>query len=192
MSEAASPVLRLTRPHPRLMRYYLLRSLLAFPLLPVVLPYLFFRYKTLRYRFDEEGVSQRWGVLFRREISLTYSRLQDIHLASNLFERYLGLARVQLQTASGSSKAELTIEGLLEFEAVRDFLYSRMRGVHRPSQGGESGAASGEERLAVALEAVAEELAEVRRLLAEQHGARPELPALPVAAVDTDPTEGAL
>ena len=69
-----------------------------------------------------------WGILFRREINLTYSRIQDIHLVSNIVERWLGLARIQIQTASGSAKAEMTLAGLLQFERVRDFLYSRMRG----------------------------------------------------------------
>ena len=32
-----------------------------------------------------------------------------------------------MQTAAGSSTAEMTIEGLHDFEAVRDFLYERMR-----------------------------------------------------------------
>jgi putative membrane protein len=90
----------------------------------------FFRYHTLRYRFDEEGISARWGILFRKEIHLTYSRIQDIHLRSNFVERWLSLGRVEIQTASGSARAELTVEGLLEFEEVRDFIYSKMRG-HR-------------------------------------------------------------
>ena len=35
---------------------------------------------------------------------------------------------MQIQTASGTAGAELTIEGFQEFEGIRDFLYSRMRG----------------------------------------------------------------
>ena len=48
----------------------------------------------------------------------------------NFVERWLGLARVEVQTASGSSGAEMTLEGLLGFEAIRDYLYTRMRGAH--------------------------------------------------------------
>jgi putative membrane protein len=68
------------------------------------------------------------GILFRREVNLTYARIQDIHLRSNILQRWLGLANVQIQTASGSSGPELVIEGFKEFEAIRDFLYTRMRG----------------------------------------------------------------
>ncbi len=43
-------------------------------------------------------------------------------------ERWFGLARIQVQTASGNAQAEITIEGLPAFEAMRDFLSSKMRG----------------------------------------------------------------
>ena len=69
-----------------------------------------------------------WGVLFRREINLTYRRIQDIHVTRNLFQRWMGLATVAIQTASGSSAPEMSIEGILRYEELRDFLYSRMRG----------------------------------------------------------------
>jgi uncharacterized membrane protein YdbT with pleckstrin-like domain len=122
-------VLAIERAHPNLMTYYALVSLLAGPFFAVPLVFLFFRYHTMRYRFDEDGVNMRWGILFRREVSLAYARIQDIHLTSNLLERWLGLAEVKLSTASGSANAEMTIEGRQDFELVRDFLYSRMRGV---------------------------------------------------------------
>jgi putative membrane protein len=159
MNESA--VLSIERPAPALMRYYLLRSFLAGPAFIFPLIYLSFRYRTMRYRFDDEGVTMRWGILFRREISLTYARIQDIHLTSNLVERWLRLARVQIQTASASSTAEMTVEGVHEFEAVRDFLYSKMRGVraHRAAH------AAGEADVAGALLEVARELRAVREAL---------------------------
>lgn len=127
-SPEAAAVYATDRPHPKLFPYYVLRSFVAGPGMPFYLAYLYFRYHSMRYRFDEQGVSMSWGILFRREINLTYARIQDIHLNSNLVERWLGLARIQVQTASGSSGAEMTIEGILEFERLRDFLYSKMRG----------------------------------------------------------------
>ena len=122
-------IFSIERPHRNLMKLYLLRCLVVPPFSLVVLPFLYFRYHTLRYRFDEEGISMRWGILFRREVNLTYARIQDIHLASGILQRWLGLADIHIQTASGTAAAEMTIEGLLEYEAVRDFLYGRMRGL---------------------------------------------------------------
>ena len=73
------------------------------------------------------------GILFRTEINLTYARIQDIHLRSGIIQRWLGIADVQVQTASGSSGPELVIEGFKEFEQIRDFLYTRMRGYQQPA-----------------------------------------------------------
>ena len=118
----------LERPHPALWTYYIIRAVLTGPGLVVMLPYLYFRYHTLRYRLDEEGIHMKVGILFRRETNLTYARIQDIHLHSGILQRWLGLANVQIQTASGSAGPELVIEGFKEYEAIRDFLYTRMRG----------------------------------------------------------------
>ena len=107
----------------------------------------------------------RWGILFRREITLTYARIQDIHLISNIIERWLRLARIQIQTASASASAEMTLEGLHEFELVRDFLYSKMRGVRKGAPAATAAATTADPSLAVALREVAAELRAVREAL---------------------------
>ncbi len=126
--EEAFHPFEIERPDPLLFRYYVLASLLTGPLTPFVLLPLWFRYMTLRYKFDDTGVSMRWGILFRNEVTLTYRRIQDIHLTRNLLQRWMGLAKISLQTASGNNQAEMTIEGVLEAEALRNFLYGQMRG----------------------------------------------------------------
>jgi membrane protein YdbS with pleckstrin-like domain len=183
VDEAA--ILAIERPHPNLWKYYLLACLAIPPLFPVLVLPLYFRYHTMRYKFTAEGISMSWGLLFRREIIVNYARIQDIHLRSNIVERWLGLAKVLVQTASGSSSAELTIEGIQEFELLRDFLYSRMRGVKdhghapgttatfptgAPGMGGPAApinpGASGE--LAAALRETAAELRALREELARR------------------------
>ncbi|HUP47508.1 MAG TPA: PH domain-containing protein [Thermoanaerobaculia bacterium] len=144
-------------PHPALLKYYVLTSFVLGPFFFIPLIPLYFRYHTMRYEFDREGISMRWGILFRREVTLTYARIQDIHLVSNFVERWLGLARVQIQTASGSASAEMTIEGVKEFAELRDYLYSRMRGVaEKPARA----AAAGD-----TLRQIADEMRAVRELL---------------------------
>jgi putative membrane protein len=138
--------------------------LFLFPIAAVVLT---FRFRTLRYKFTDEGISMSWGILFRRQTIINYARIQDIHLRSNLIERWLGLARILVQTASGSAGAEMTIEGVKEFEAVRDFLYSKMRGVSDLSPSSTPGPedTAVEPAVVAALLEVARELRETRRLL---------------------------
>src|SRR6185503_10552799 len=118
----------LDRPAPILLWYYVIISLLYTVGFVVMMPMLFFRYHTLRFKFDDDGISLSWGVLFRREIQLTYRRIQDIHVTRNILQRWMGLTNVAIQTASGSAGAEMTIEGVLEADALRDFLYKKMRG----------------------------------------------------------------
>lgn len=164
-------ILALERPHRNLFTYYWVLLLLFPPLLPILILPAWFRYHTMRYKFTDEGISLRWGILFRREIIVNYARIQDIHLRSNIVERWFGLARVLVQTASGNSGAEMTLEGLKEFEAVRDFLYARMRGVREtttvhpavnaPMAVGENA----NQELATTLREVAQELRGIRLAL---------------------------
>lgn len=156
------------RPESSLLTYYFLSSLLLWPLFFVVLIPLYFRFQTLQYEVEEEGITMRWGILFRREVSLTYARIQDIHLTSNVVERWLGLARIQVQTASGSASAEMTVEGLPQFAAMRDFLYTRMRGARDRAT----------PALPIASEPQVDELAHVlREVAAEVRALRAALPA---------------
>lgn len=165
----------LERPDQALWKYYLLSSLVVLPLFPIVAPFWWFRYSTMRYKFTDDGISMRWGILFRREIIVNYARIQDIHLRSNFVERWLGLARILVQTASGSASAEMTIEGIKEFEQLRDFLYARMRGVkdhgHHPAPAvpaasPASAVAGNPSEVAAALREAAAELRAVREALA--------------------------
>ncbi len=175
-SPAEAAILALERPHRDLWTYYLLSSLVIPPAFPFVAPYLYFRYHTMRYKFTDEGISMSWGILFRRQIIINYARIQDIHLRSNLVERWLGLARVLVQTASGSSGAEMTLEGFKEYEALRDFLYSKMRGVKdtvRPPGSPTPAGSTPDNELAAALREVALELRATRLALqARQSGAK--------------------
>jgi uncharacterized membrane protein YdbT with pleckstrin-like domain len=119
----------LQRPDRSLLTYYILVACMTLPALPFVLLPLYFRFHTLHFRFDAEGVSMGYGILFRREMHLTYARMQDIHMSQNLVERWLGIGTVTIQTAGAGEGGDMKLEGLRNFEAVRDYLYARMRGV---------------------------------------------------------------
>jgi len=121
-------IFAIERPAPILLKLYLIRAILTGPFFLFIFPPLLIRYYTMRYRFDERGISMRWGFFFRREVNFTYSRMQDIHLVSGLIQRWLGLADIMIQTASGNADAEMKIEGIHEYEELRHFLYTRMRG----------------------------------------------------------------
>ena len=159
-------ILAIERPHKNLLWMYLLRAAATLILFPIVVWPLLFKYLTLRYQIDSEGVSARWGVLFRREVYLTFRRIQDIHVTRNVFERWLGIGTVDLQTASGSSSAELALEGMRDHSAVRDYLYRRMRGHDDDAEAQEEG--GGEDEMLRLLRGIQEELAGARRALEDR------------------------
>lgn len=154
------------RPDRALWKYYILLSVMIPPAFPFLILPMYFRYHTMRYKFSDDGISMSWGILFRREIIVNYARIQDIHLKSNIVERWLGLARILVQTASGTQSAELTIEGIKEFELLRDFLYSRMRGVKDHRATSPAAATTSTDELAAALREVRGELRAIREMLA--------------------------
>lgn len=123
----------ITRPDPSLRTYYIIVAALTVFGFPFLIIAFLCKYHSLRYRFDDDGVSMSWGVLLKREIHLTYRRIQDIHVTRNLIHRRLGLASVAIQTASGNSGPEMTIEGIRHPERLRDYLYSQMRGAKAQS-----------------------------------------------------------
>lgn len=167
----------LERPDDRLLVLYLVQSLAALVFAPIAFLPLYFKYRTLRYHVDEEGISVSWGILFRREVHLTYRRIQDIHVQRNLLERWLDIGTVQIQTASGSAGAEMSLVGIRDYEAVRDFLYRRMRGLEAGGsvagleRGGGAAAAVPGERAAAADDDVVRLLHEIRDELAAARAA---------------------
>lgn len=116
------------RPAPQLFTYYILGAIFSGPFIVFTLPVLWFRYQTLRYRFEDTGLRMQVGLLFRKETVTAYRRIQDIHVTSNVIQRWLGIASISIQTASGSAMPEIVLEGVTEPGKMRDWLYERLRG----------------------------------------------------------------
>lgn len=154
----------ISRPEPALLAYYVLVAAMTFVAFPFTLLYLLFRYQTLHYRFDAEGISAGHGILFKEEMNLTFAKMQDIHLSRNLVQRWLGIATVTIQTAGAGSSGVMNIEGVKDYLAIRDYLYARMRGVREHLVPGQAPAATHEQPLEARSEVL---LAEIRDALNE-------------------------
>lgn len=159
----------IARPEPALLWLYVLSSLALLCAAPLALVPLYFRYHTLWYRFDATGVSMGYGILFRREMQLTYARMQDIHLSQNILERWLGIGTVTVQTAGAGSAGNLAIVGVKDFNAIRDYLYAKMRGVRADGhEAHATPAAAGTEALLVEIR---DALTDAAQALAAKKGA---------------------
>ena len=78
------------------------------------------------YRFDAEGVSVSYGVLFRREAFLTYARIQDIHVRRNLLEGALLVVAI-LFLFLGNLRAAIIVAAAIPLSML--FAFSAMWGV---------------------------------------------------------------
>lgn len=158
-------IFSLTRPDKNLLPLYVFYALITTIGFPFVILPLYFRYRTMRYRFDTEGISVSYGILWRKESYTTYSRIQDIHVTRNILERWLGLGTVDIQTASGSSTAEVCIVGVRQYDNIRDFLYARMRGVKLKGNETNEKNSSSDNEVIETLKKIREDLYAVRQSL---------------------------
>jgi membrane protein YdbS with pleckstrin-like domain len=83
-------------------------------------------WKAYGYSIREHEILIKSGVLFRRWTSIPFHRVQHLDTRQGPIERLLGLARLQIYTASGLS-ADGSIPGLAQStaEALRDSLSRR-------------------------------------------------------------------
>jgi uncharacterized protein len=127
-----SRVPQVEQPSPALLTYYLLTAILTLPGFFIVFPILWIRFKTLKYELQDSGIKMRVGFLFRKEVIVAYRRIQDIHVSRDILQRWLGISSVSIQTASGNAAPEIVVEGVIDPDLLRDWLYERMRGAKSP------------------------------------------------------------
>ena len=119
---------KIDSPSQALLTYYFLISMFGGPLVLILFPINWIRFKTLRYELQDTGIRMSVGLLFRKEVIVAYRRIQDIHVSHNIIQRWLGISSVSIQTASGNSMPEIVVEGVQSPDQLRDWLYERMRG----------------------------------------------------------------
>ena len=118
----------ITRPAPSLLLYFLTVSVFTGPFFPLTFLPLFFKYQTLRYQFDDQGISMKWGLIFRREIYLTYRRIQDIHLTTNLVAALVRSRHGRNSDCFRQHRAGNEYRRNRGICRVARYLYSQMRG----------------------------------------------------------------
>jgi len=92
------------------------------------------------YRFDEDEMVVREGLLFRKERHIPYDRIHNIAMVQNPFHRLLGVASARVETAAGG-KPEAVMR-VLSLEAVEELRHQTL-GKQRATAGAEVVAADG-------------------------------------------------
>jgi len=121
------------------------------------------------YIVTDRSLRIRSGVVWLREMTMTFANIQGIRVNANPIERLLGLANVEVQSAGGggstahgkpSSGHVAEFEGVDNAAVIRDLIVERLR-VYRDSGLGEK---TVEARVPLALSAAREVLQETRAL----------------------------
>jgi len=121
----------------------------------------------LAYSIEDERVVISKGIIFKKNVSIPYSAITDFTLSRSLYERWLGIGTLLVQTAGQSPQGgghEGRLEGLTEFASLHESLREKVknyRGTRGVAEASES-QTSGEPEV---LESILEELRKINRKL---------------------------
>lgn len=87
-------------------------------------------YETMVYKLTKDEIVWRRGVWFKKTGIVPYNRITNIDIGQGPISRMLGIASLKIQTAgySGQSPAEIKIEGVEQFEELRELIMEFVRG----------------------------------------------------------------
>ncbi|MCZ7384681.1 MAG: PH domain-containing protein [Candidatus Methanoperedens sp.] len=91
-------------------------------------------YDTMLYKLTQNELIWRRGVWFRNTGIVPYNRITNIDIVQGPVSRNLGIASIKIQTAgysgpaNGGRIAEITIEGMEQFEDLRELIMGFVRG----------------------------------------------------------------
>ncbi len=84
----------------------------------------------LRYSIDDERLVIRKGILTKTTVSIPYRAVTDFTLRQSLYERWLGIGTLLVQTAGQGAQPgvhEGKLSGLVDFEALHTTLRARVK-----------------------------------------------------------------
>lgn len=106
-------------------------------LLIIIVKYIwaYLTWKFYKYELREDGFRKEHGVIWKKYVSIPYSRIQNVDVYRGILARLLGLSDIQVQTAGGITMgsygafSEGRLPGIAKEEAelLRDELIRRAR-----------------------------------------------------------------
>ncbi len=90
----------------------------------------------LSYSIDDERVVIHKGIITKKNVSIPYSAITDFTLSRSLYERWLDIGTLFIQTAGQGAQAgghEGKLEGIVDFDSLHNVLREKMK-VYRGTQ----------------------------------------------------------
>ena len=86
-------------------------------------------YRTADYRLTDDEIEYRRGVFFQQKTTIPYNRITNVATAQGPIQRFVGAGQVAIHTAGygGQMGAELTIDGIADYEEVKDQIVVKVR-----------------------------------------------------------------
>ena len=91
------------------------------PILGLAMLWAYFYYQSYKYALEDKVIKIERGVIWKRQVSIPYERVQNVDIIRGPIARMLGLADLQIQTAgmSGIAMVEGRIPAITPEEAMQ-------------------------------------------------------------------------
>ena len=114
---------------------FLVIWLIAMILIPIWIPAAF---RALEYTIDEDGVKMSGGVVWKKYVTVPYSKITNVDITRGPLQRYYKIGTIHIQTAGArgkqGEKAELKLTGIRDLEKVRAVIIENIRDHSYPVQ----------------------------------------------------------
>jgi uncharacterized membrane protein YdbT with pleckstrin-like domain len=104
----------------------------------IAYPILYLWYKNLEYRVYEDRVCIHKGILTKTQQNIPFRAITDFALVRTLYDRFLDIGSIKIQTAgkhiSSSSQYEGNLAGLINYEQFHTDLRERVKKLHPVSE----------------------------------------------------------
>jgi membrane protein YdbS with pleckstrin-like domain len=104
--------------------------LIAMIIIPIWIPAAF---RALEYTIDEDGVKMSGGVVWKKHVTVPYSKITNVDITRGPLQRYYKIGTIHVQTAGSGGKqgekAELKLAGVRDLEKIREVIIDNIKGI---------------------------------------------------------------
>jgi len=110
--------------------FFLSVWLVAMIIIPIWIPAAF---RALEYEIDEDGVKMKGGVVWKKHVTVPYSKITNVDITRGPLQRHYKIGTIHVQTAGSGGKqgekAELKLTGIKELEKIRSVIIDNIKGI---------------------------------------------------------------
>jgi len=93
-------------------------------------------FKALEYTIDEDGVKMKGGVVWKKYVTVPYSKITNVDITRGPLQRLFNIGTIHVQTAGAAGKqgekAELKLAGIRDLEKVREVIVENIKDLNYP------------------------------------------------------------